>query len=84
MHRDIKPANLFLARRDDELVVQLLDFGVARVKEELAARSNHSLTSSGVMLGTPLYMSPEQVVGGAKALDARTDLWSLAVVFTRR
>jgi serine/threonine protein kinase len=80
VHRDIKPANLFLAKRHDELVVQLLDFGVARVKEELAARTNHSLTLSGVMLGTPLYMSPEQVVGGAKALDARTDLWSLAVV----
>ncbi|HEY1552197.1 MAG TPA: serine/threonine-protein kinase [Kofleriaceae bacterium] len=80
VHRDIKPANLFLAKRDDELVVQLLDFGVARVKEELAAQSNHSLTLSGVMLGTPLYMSPEQVVAGAKALDHRTDLWSLAVV----
>ncbi len=80
VHRDIKPANLFLAKRDDEIVVQLLDFGVARVKEELAAQANHSLTLSGVMLGTPLYMSPEQVVGGAKALDQRTDLWSLAVV----
>ena len=80
VHRDIKPANLFLAKRDGELVVQLLDFGVARVKEELAARADHSLTLSGVMLGTPLYMSPEQVVAGAKALDHLTDLWSLAVV----
>ena len=79
IHRDIKPANLMLARRDDELVVQLLDFGVARVKEELAARHNPTLTVTGVMLGTPLYMSPEQVVGGAKELDARTDLWSLAI-----
>src|SRR3569832_1446099 len=79
VHRDIKPANLMLARRDDELVVQLLDFGVARVKEELAARHNPTLTVTGVMLGTPLYMSPEQVVGGAKELDARTDLWSLAI-----
>jgi tRNA A-37 threonylcarbamoyl transferase component Bud32 len=80
VHRDIKPANLFLARRDDELVVQLLDFGVARVKEELAAKDNRTLTVTGVMLGTPLYMSPEQVVAGAKDLDARTDLWSLAIV----
>jgi predicted Ser/Thr protein kinase len=80
VHRDIKPANLYLAKRDNEIVVQLLDFGVARVKEEIAAQSNHSLTLSGVMLGTPLYMSPEQVVAGAKALDHRTDLWSLAVV----
>ncbi|HET9993655.1 MAG TPA: serine/threonine-protein kinase [Kofleriaceae bacterium] len=80
VHRDIKPANLFLARREGELVVQLLDFGVARVKEELASKHNPTLTVTGVMLGTPLYMSPEQVVSGAKELDARTDLWSLAIV----
>jgi eukaryotic-like serine/threonine-protein kinase len=78
VHRDIKPANLFLARRDDEVVVTLLDFGVARVKQELATDSL-TLTSTGLMLGTPLYMSPEQVVG-AKDLDHRTDLWSLRVV----
>jgi serine/threonine protein kinase len=78
IHRDIKPANLFLARRDDEVVVTLLDFGVARVKQELATES-FTLTSTGLMLGTPLYMSPEQVVG-AKDLDHRTDLWALGVV----
>ena len=78
VHRDIKPANLFLARRDGEVVVTLLDFGVARVKQELTTES-HTLTSTGLMLGTPLYMSPEQVVG-AKDLDHRTDLWSLGVV----
>jgi serine/threonine-protein kinase len=77
VHRDIKPANLFLARRDDEIVVKLLDFGVARVKEQLAA-IDHRLTTTGVMLGTPLYMSPEQVVG-AKHVDHRADLWSLGV-----
>jgi eukaryotic-like serine/threonine-protein kinase len=58
----------------------VLDFGVARVKEELAAKDNRTLTVTGVMLGTPLYMSPEQVVSGAKVLDHRTDLWSLAIV----
>jgi serine/threonine protein kinase len=78
VHRDIKPANLFLARRDGEIVVTLLDFGVARVKQELNSES-HTLTSTGLMHGTPLYMSPEQVVG-AKDLDHRTDLWSLGVV----
>ena len=78
IHRDIKPANLFLAKRDDELVVTLLDFGVARVKQELTTES-FTLTSTGLMLGTPLYMSPEQVVG-AKDLDHRTDLWALGVV----
>jgi eukaryotic-like serine/threonine-protein kinase len=78
VHRDIKPANLFLARRDGEVVVKLLDFGVARVKEA-AQTIEHRLTQTGVMLGTPLYMSPEQVMG-AKDLDHRTDLWSLGVV----
>ena len=79
IHRDIKPANLFLARRDDELVVTLLDFGVARVRDELRPPDMRTLTQTGAMLGTPLYMSPEQVVG-AKTLDHRADLWSLGVV----
>jgi predicted Ser/Thr protein kinase len=79
IHRDIKPANLFLARRDNELVVKVLDFGLARVKEQLAQSQNLSLTSTGLMLGTPLYMSPEQVMGD-KDLDHRTDLWALGVV----
>ena len=77
VHRDIKPANLFLARRDHDVVVKVLDFGVARVRENLEAP--HKLTSTGVMLGTPLYMSPEQVQG-AKDLDHRTDLWALGIV----
>jgi hypothetical protein len=79
IHRDIKPANLFLAKRDDELVVTLLDFGVARVRDELRPPDQRTLTATGAMLGTPLYMSPEQVVG-SKKLDHRADLWSLGVV----
>jgi hypothetical protein len=80
VHRDIKPANLFLARRDaGEVVVKLLDFGIARVKEQLAASENRALTTTGLLLGSPLYMSPEQVQG-AKSLDHRSDLWSLGVV----
>jgi serine/threonine-protein kinase len=78
VHRDIKPANLFLARRDGGVTVKVLDFGVARVKEQLGD-TPHKLTSTGVMLGTPLYMSPEQVQG-AKDLDHRTDLWALGIV----
>ena len=77
IHRDIKPANLFLARRDGEVTVKLLDFGVARVKAGLGGVTR--LTTTGVMLGTPLYMSPEQVMG-AKDLDHRADVWSLGVV----
>ncbi len=77
IHRDIKPANLFLARRDGEVTVKLLDFGVARVKAGLGGVDK--LTTTGVMLGTPLYMSPEQVMGD-KNLDHRADVWSMGVV----
>ncbi len=80
VHRDIKPANIFLARRDGgDVVVKLLDFGIARVKEQLQSPENPALTSTGLMLGTPLYMSPEQALG-PKNIDARSDLWSLGVV----
>jgi len=79
VHRDIKPANLFLAERDGgEIVVKLLDFGIARVREELQT-TDRGLTSTGLMLGSPLYMSPEQV-RSSKKVDHRTDLWSLGVV----
>jgi serine/threonine-protein kinase len=79
VHRDIKPANIFLSRREGQVMVKLLDFGIARVKEQLADSENPALTTTGLMLGTPLYMSPEQAVG-PKNIDARTDLFSLGVV----
>ena len=82
IHRDIKPANLFLARREgsSEVVVKVVDFGIARARDELSGGLyRRTLTSSGLMLGTPLYMSPEQVKG-PKNVDARADVWSLGVV----
>jgi serine/threonine-protein kinase len=82
IHRDIKPANLFLARRDgsNEVVVKVVDFGIARARDELTGGVyRRTLTSSGLMLGTPLYMSPEQVKG-PKNVDARADVWSLGIV----
>jgi len=81
VHRDMKPANLFLARKDDgEVVVKLLDFGIAKVKMEQAqSAENAGLTRTGMMLGSPLYMSPEQA-RGSKTIDHRADLWSLGVV----
>ncbi len=81
LHRDIKPANLFLHRQDGHRVVKLLDFGVAKVKPEVT-RSNAEtagLTRTGSMLGSPLYMSPEQA-RGYKDIDFRSDLWSLGIV----
>lgn len=81
VHRDIKPANLFLARRDaGEVVVKVLDFGIAKVKADPSAtKEDHGLTRTGAMLGSPSYMSPEQAKG-LKGIDHRTDLWSLGAV----
>jgi serine/threonine-protein kinase len=80
VHRDIKPANLFLSRQDGALVTKILDFGIAKVmKDPLGGTEAHSLTRSGSLLGSPLYMSPEQALG-QKTIDHRTDVWSLGVV----
>ncbi len=74
VHRDVKPENIFLCDQPgDELFVKLLDFGIAK------ARIGRCLTANGVWLGSPSYMSPEQLEG-SDAVDGRSDSWSLAVV----
>ena len=79
VHRDIKPANLFLAHSDGEIIVKVLDFGIAKVHMEQAQETESAgLTRTGSMLGSPLYMSPEQA-RGAKNIDHRADIWSLGV-----
>jgi serine/threonine protein kinase len=81
VHRDIKPENIFLQATDDEdeHEVKLLDFGVAGVIDAATERSNDpKLTRAGAVLGTPLYMSPEQALG--RAVDARADLWSVGAL----
>jgi serine/threonine-protein kinase len=75
LHRDLKPANIFLARRGHEEHPVLVDFGLAK---RMSSGSGSRLTTSGVVVGTPLYMSPEQARG--EALDPRSDLFGLAVV----
>lgn len=80
-HRDVKPANLFLCEREQgELIVKILDFGIAKVKAETFGEAvSHGLTRTGSILGTPLYMSPEQS-RGASGIDARSDVWSIGLV----
>ena len=80
IHRDIKPANLFLSRKEQgQRVIKLLDFGIAKVTVPLTdTPTDHALTKTGAMMGSPLYMSPEQARGSV-AIDARSDLWSLGI-----
>jgi tRNA A-37 threonylcarbamoyl transferase component Bud32 len=73
VHRDIKPANIFVMVSGGECKFKLLDFGVAK-----DFNRDSQLTETGRLVGTPLYMSPEQFLG--KQLDARSDLYSLASV----
>lgn len=71
IHRDIKPSNIFIEPGDH---VKILDFGIAKITEAYAAE----MTQTGLVLGTPVYMSPEQV-RAEKQIDHRTDIYSLGV-----
>jgi eukaryotic-like serine/threonine-protein kinase len=81
IHRDIKPANFFLAKTGSgQRVVKLLDFGIAKIAHDPESNTETAgLTRTGSMLGSPLYMSPEQA-RGHKDLDRRADVWSMGVV----
>jgi serine/threonine-protein kinase len=77
IHRDIKPENVFLAQREGGVIPKLLDFGISKVATALAG--GHDLTRTSSLLGTPYYMSPEQI-RGAKHVEARTDVYALGVL----
>ncbi|MDH5671841.1 MAG: protein kinase [Myxococcales bacterium] len=80
VHRDIKPDNIFLPSGDGvKHRVKLLDFGVAGLLND--GESNPNLTRQGAVLGTPLYMSPEQARG--QRVDARSDIWAVGAVMYR-
>jgi tetratricopeptide (TPR) repeat protein len=75
VHRDVKPSNLFLAAgAEGEVILKVLDFGIAR-----SAQLGDHFTRTGVLLGTPAYMSPEQARGDA-TIDARADVFALGAV----
>ncbi|HZO13772.1 MAG TPA: serine/threonine-protein kinase [Polyangiaceae bacterium] len=76
IHRDIKPANLFLMERDDRYIVKILDFGISKILDE--EPQEMGLTKTSTVLGSGLYMSPEQM-RSAKTVDRRTDIYSLGV-----
>ncbi|MBZ0234052.1 MAG: serine/threonine protein kinase, partial [Deltaproteobacteria bacterium] len=77
VHRDIKPSNIFVTwRTDGSVLVKVLDFGISKIA---AGLTEVSLTQTQSVLGTPAYMSPEQM-RSARSVDARTDIWSLGTV----
>jgi serine/threonine protein kinase len=76
VHRDLKPPNVFLARIDGVEVTKVLDFGIAKILG--APRDVHLQTQAGFVVGTPAYMSPEQILG--RPVDQRSDLWQMGVI----
>jgi serine/threonine protein kinase len=76
IHRDLKPENIFLTKKQSGEVVKIVDFGIAMIKEH---GSLSRLTTDGILLGTPYYMSPEQA-RGSKDLDHRVDIYALGAV----
>jgi serine/threonine-protein kinase len=81
VHRDLKPSNLFLTRRSDgSAMVKVLDFGISKaMNADREGMPPPNLTATSAVMGSPLYMSPEQV-RNAKQVDARADIWSLGVI----
>ncbi|HEY6944369.1 MAG TPA: protein kinase [Candidatus Acidoferrum sp.] len=81
VHRDIKPDNIILVSSDGREVAKVLDFGIAKFNEGLNTTSDMSLTGTGMLMGTPPYMSPEQAKGASgDKIDGRSDLYSLGIV----
>jgi serine/threonine protein kinase len=76
LHRDLKPENIFLAREGSTIVPKILDFGVSKIVGDDAERTR--MTRTGALIGTPAYMSPEQVMGAP--VDLRSDLWAMGVI----
>lgn len=76
VHRDIKPANVFITREGS---VKVLDFGIARLRGSAVSSATHT----GMLMGTPAFMAPEQALGDAKRIDGKTDIWAVgATMFT--
>jgi len=78
VHRDLKPANLFLTQRaDGSATIKVLDFGISKLLD--TGIDSAALTNTNGMMGSPLYMSPEQL-HSPKSVDARADVWALGVI----
>jgi serine/threonine protein kinase len=79
VHRDLKPENIILTSESGEWTSKIIDFGLSHTNPELAKYNDKKLTWTGELIGSPMYMSPEQCVG--EQVDRRSDIYSLGCVF---
>ncbi len=80
IHRDLKPSNLFLIERlDGSPSIKLIDFGISKIQLPGAEGAEGEMTATAVMMGSPLYMAPEQMAS-ARDVDGRSDIWSLGII----
>jgi serine/threonine protein kinase len=80
VHRDLKPANLFCIRGNDgQFIIKVLDFGISKITNVSASDAGGSMTHTASVMGSPYYMSPEQMQS-AREVDERTDIWALGVI----
>lgn len=80
IHRDLKPSNILVENHDGKAVPKVIDFGLAKATTGLKLTENTLFTGFGNVLGTPLYMAPEQAGGSAIDVDTRADLYALGVI----
>jgi serine/threonine protein kinase len=80
IHRDLKPSNLFLTRRRDQsALIKVLDFGISKIPLDEDGELGPIVTATNSVVGSPRYMSPEQI-RSARKVDSRADIWSLGIV----
>ncbi|HEX3160919.1 MAG TPA: protein kinase [Gemmatimonadaceae bacterium] len=79
IHRDLKPSNVLVTEVDGKPMPKIIDFGIAKAVEG-AQRAASLLTATGLLIGTPAYMSPEQAAGASQDVDTRTDVYALGVM----
>ena len=80
IHRDLKPSNILVETHDGKPVSKVIDFGLAKAKTDLQAGGDSNVTAFGSVMGTPLYMAPEQATFNAVDVDTRADVYALGVI----